>query len=55
MSAYTQILITHIGASVLLREVGCHSVSVEYITRAAKHATGGRGGMELEGKFCAAS
>lgn len=40
-SACTQIRITHIGASVLLREAGCHSACVEYITRAAKHATGG--------------
>ena len=40
-SACAQIHITHIGASVLLREAGCHSACVEYITSAAKRATGG--------------
>lgn len=40
-SACTQIHIAHIGASVLLREAGCHSACVEYITRAAKQGAGG--------------
>lgn len=39
-SASTQTHITQVGASVLLREVGCHSACVEYLTRAAKHNTG---------------
>lgn len=41
-SASTQIHITHVGASVLLREVGCHSTCVEYITRAAENNMGER-------------
>lgn len=48
-SACTQIHITHTGASVLLGKAGCHSACVEYITRAAKHATGG-GRNRVEGQ-----
>lgn len=45
-SASTHIHITHVGAGVLLQEVGCRSACVEYITRAAEHSTGeGRSGV----------
>lgn len=55
-SACAKIHIAHIGASVLLREAGCHSACAEYITWAAKHDTRGGGSNRVGGQtVCAAS
>lgn len=56
-SACTQTGIPHTGASVLLREAGCHSACAEYIyicpgpqNTPQEGGEGGGGGIEWEGK-----